>query len=264
MVSISVRSVSSFPGARHGVSDIAKWTLGGGLVVVSSYPEVPNTAALAGINSDGTVEFYSKAQGSLVRKTAATGEVEIGFPPVLGWWSISTLKVSTDGRSLMFGLNQEAQQKWDEGIGWRTVSDYLVSRGSSSIESGLATVYRFSGFSKDHSTFGAAMTINGQVENVLVETLLNVPSELATNYCGPSNPNGLGISATLRAQGSVAISDNQLVLHAEYLPPGQAGYVINSLGQDFVALPAFGVEGFLCLGGGAQIGVSVHGAKSPF
>lgn len=65
-------------------------------------------------------------------------------------------------------------------------------------------------------------------------------------YCD-ANANSTGLAASLRGQGSAVVAANDLELHVEQLPPGQAGYVLMSDLQDLV--PDFGgSQGNLCVG----------------
>ena len=67
-------------------------------------------------------------------------------------------------------------------------------------------------------------------------------------YCSPAVPNSTGYCGKLSAEGSVVVADDDLTLRARDLPPGQFGYLLASMTQDFVVFPG-GSDGVLCLGG---------------
>ncbi len=67
-----------------------------------------------------------------------------------------------------------------------------------------------------------------------------------TSYC-PAFPNSTGGLAWICAEGSTAVSDNDLTLAATGMPPGEFGYFLTSRTQGFFMPP--GSDGFICLGG---------------
>ena len=73
----------------------------------------------------------------------------------------------------------------------------------------------------------------------------------AINYCPPTTSNSTGAPGTLSAEGSFAVADDDLTIHADQLPPGQATLFLVSRTQGFIANPG-GSFGNLCLGG--QVG----------
>jgi subtilisin family serine protease len=75
--------------------------------------------------------------------------------------------------------------------------------------------------------------------------------QIGRSYCGPAVNNSTGQPGVIRALGSDVVADNGLFLSAAQLPPGQFGYFLASLTQDFVSGPGAS-QGNLCLGG--QIG----------
>ena len=70
---------------------------------------------------------------------------------------------------------------------------------------------------------------------------------IGTTYC-TSNPNSTGVTSSLSAAGSLAVSNNDLTLTAADLPPSSFGFFLASQTQGSVANPG-GSEGILCLGG---------------
>ncbi|MDG2232677.1 MAG: hypothetical protein P8L16_02560, partial [Ilumatobacter sp.] len=70
------------------------------------------------------------------------------------------------------------------------------------------------------------------------------------NYCAPV-VNSTGFSGAISASGSSTVSLNFLTLNATSLPAGEFGFLLTSMTQDQVPVPALSA-GFLCLGG--QIG----------
>ncbi|MDF1836819.1 MAG: FG-GAP repeat protein, partial [Planctomycetota bacterium] len=69
----------------------------------------------------------------------------------------------------------------------------------------------------------------------------------SANYCGPAVANSLGLAANLIHVGSLSIAANDFTLQVDGLPPGQMGFFLSSMGQDFVPNPG-GSQGHLCLG----------------
>lgn len=67
-------------------------------------------------------------------------------------------------------------------------------------------------------------------------------------YCGPSQPNSVGLSAGIFPEGSRTVLDNDLTLTAYQMPGEKFGYFLTSTTQAFVSNPP-GSEGNLCLGG---------------
>ena len=73
-------------------------------------------------------------------------------------------------------------------------------------------------------------------------------SALGEEFCGPGALNSSGLDGQLLAQGSAAVSDNDIVLEASQLPPDSFGFFITSQIETFVMNPG-GSAGNLCLGG---------------
>lgn len=71
---------------------------------------------------------------------------------------------------------------------------------------------------------------------------------LGTPYCGPAVVNSSGQSATTRASGSAAVSNNDVTLTAAQLPMNSFGFFLTSRTQALVVGPG-GSQGNLCLGG---------------
>ncbi len=72
--------------------------------------------------------------------------------------------------------------------------------------------------------------------------------ELGTRYCSPAVDNSSGQPGMVHAWGSDDVSDQDLTLTADQLPPNQFGYFLVSDTQGFVANPG-GSQGNLCLDG---------------
>jgi hypothetical protein len=77
--------------------------------------------------------------------------------------------------------------------------------------------------------------------------VVELSGELGTSYCAV-NPNSTGAASALTAMGSLAASDNDILLTAADLPTTSFGYFLTSLDQGFVANPG-GSAGNLCLDG---------------
>ena len=73
----------------------------------------------------------------------------------------------------------------------------------------------------------------------------------AVSYCTPTTNNSTGAPGLLSAEGSFDVALDDLMIHADQLPPGQATLFLVSRTQGFVANPG-GSFGNLCLGG--QVG----------
>lgn len=71
---------------------------------------------------------------------------------------------------------------------------------------------------------------------------------VGTVYCDPAALNSTGSPATISAEGSELVADNDVTLTIESLPPNTVGYFLTSQTQGFVA-NAGGSQGNLCLGG---------------
>ncbi|MGB0330235.1 MAG: zinc-dependent metalloprotease [Planctomycetota bacterium] len=71
---------------------------------------------------------------------------------------------------------------------------------------------------------------------------------VGTVYCDPAVANSTGAPATIVAEGSDLVADNDVTLTIESLPPNTVGYFLTSQTQGFVA-NAGGSQGNLCLGG---------------
>ncbi|MCP3914381.1 MAG: S8 family serine peptidase [bacterium] len=79
-------------------------------------------------------------------------------------------------------------------------------------------------------------------------------TSLGSRYCSPSNPNSSGLSATIRADGSRFVEDNDVTLLAENLPPGEFGYFLVGVNQGAFQPP--GSAGVVCLSCGGYQGCS--------
>ncbi len=88
-------------------------------------------------------------------------------------------------------------------------------------------------------------------ERAIVEAYLHAkwfaPS-LGNSFCSPIVPNSTGLPGTIRARGSALVSDNDVTVIAEQLPPNEFGYFIVSQWSGFFANPG-GSQGNLCLSG---------------
>ena len=72
---------------------------------------------------------------------------------------------------------------------------------------------------------------------------------LGDEYCAPRSNSASTIGAQLHAEGSVRASDNDLVLRAQFLPPGKPVLpIVGSMTGHVFAVP--GSDGSLCVGGG--------------
>tara|TARA_R110002072_G_scaffold69483_17_gene168520 strand:- start:2923 stop:5112 length:2190 start_codon:yes stop_codon:yes gene_type:complete len=67
------------------------------------------------------------------------------------------------------------------------------------------------------------------------------------NYC-TTVANSTGLTGEISASGTSDVSLNFLTLNATNLPPGEFGFLLTSMTQDQIAIPATS-PGFLCLGG---------------
>ncbi|MDG1490382.1 MAG: hypothetical protein P8R43_00730, partial [Planctomycetota bacterium] len=74
------------------------------------------------------------------------------------------------------------------------------------------------------------------------------PSVIGVAECAPGTPNASGAAGTLRAEGSSAAADNDVLLVAESLPVNTVGYFLVSRDAGFIPNPGGGL-GTLCLGG---------------
>jgi len=72
--------------------------------------------------------------------------------------------------------------------------------------------------------------------------------DFGQSYCAPAVANSTGAPATIRAEGSAFVAQNNLRLFAESLPNNSFGFFLTSRTQGFVAQPG-GSRGNLCLGG---------------
>ena len=111
-----------------------------------------------------------------------------------------------------------------------------------------------------HSQSGSARVVSGC-------------SLAGVNYC-PGELNSTGLSAAVRAGGSLFVEDDYFVLRASHLPVGELGLFLVADARDFVPGPG-GSMGNLCLGGvigrfpaqvsdlGGQITHSVHLTQLP-
>lgn len=100
--------------------------------------------------------------------------------------------------------------------------------------------------SLDADAFGCWTSANGDQGNPGTWTAVDCPG-LGTGYC-QANDNSTGSPAYLTATGDPRVSQNDLDLHCVDLPPGQFGYFLMSITQDFKPLVG-GSQGNLCLGG---------------
>ena len=91
---------------------------------------------------------------------------------------------------------------------------------------------------------------------------------VGTNYCGPANPNSLGLSARMQAEGSDVAADNDLTISCFDMTPSAFGFFIVSDQAAFVMNPG-GSQGNLCIGGsiGRYVGpgeIQSSGASGQF
>ncbi len=88
---------------------------------------------------------------------------------------------------------------------------------------------------------------SGSLAQFFVDDVSVTLPGLGTNYCG-ANQNSLGIAASISAQGSSIVADNNLTLAASGLAPNSFGFFLTSQTTGFAQNPG-GSQGNLCLGG---------------
>ncbi len=88
---------------------------------------------------------------------------------------------------------------------------------------------------------GAGVDTNGN-------GILDVCEGIGSAYCQPTAINSVGLLGQLSADGSHFVSENNITLRADRLPPNQFGYTLNSPYQGVVANPG-GSQGNLCIFG---------------
>jgi len=129
----------------------------------------------------------------------------------------------------------------DGGSNWRTSvlteADFLAA----GVTPGAQMLLRF--------------TVNDDNPQSIVEAGLDALTVRAidcgavgTVYCDPATPNSTGNPATITAEGSELVADNDVTLTIESLPANTVGYFLTSQTQGFIA-NAGGSTGDLCLGG---------------
>ncbi len=77
------------------------------------------------------------------------------------------------------------------------------------------------------------------------ENLMGGP--IGVSYCTPAIPNSTGFPGVISASGSDVVTNNDVTLTAEQLPPGQFGYFLAGQTQGSFMPP--GSQGFICLSG---------------
>ncbi len=80
-----------------------------------------------------------------------------------------------------------------------------------------------------------------------IASLAQIGGPVGTIYCSPALPTSTGLPARIGAEGSLRVSENDLTLIAEDLPPGEFGYFFGGETQG-MAMP-FGSDGIICLAG---------------
>ena len=138
------------------------------------------------------------------------------------------------------GWVEVARHETDGGLAWREADLDAQALAAAGITPGATTRFRF--------------TANDDNPQSIVEAgvdafrVTSVDCGLGSSFCGPAAPNVTGVAATIRAEGSAAVADNDVLLVAEDLPPGQFGMFVTSQTQGFT--PGLGGgPGTLCLGG---------------
>jgi hypothetical protein len=95
---------------------------------------------------------------------------------------------------------------------------------------------------------GSRMLVEGEINTggSDLDVVIEVVFTIETNYC-MTNPNSTGAEASISAEGSVVVADNDVTLLASGMPAGAFGYFPTSRLQGFVAMPG-GSMCNLCLG----------------
>lgn len=78
--------------------------------------------------------------------------------------------------------------------------------------------------------------------------IVEIESFVGNSYCGPAVVNSSGNPGTIRAMGSAAVANNDLMLVASDLPLSQFGFFLNSMTQGLINHPG-GSQGNLCIVG---------------
>lgn len=140
-------------------------------------------------------------------------------------WTIEPgqIEVTLLGNAHGMGVDVSLKLNQDLQLGQPSSIDLVLS--SFDIENGVSH--------KGHVISGVVVPVGNQ--------------SLGLSFCS-TNPNSSGQTGQIRGTGSASVSDNDLTLIAENLPPNQFGIFITSATENFVANPG-GSQGNLCLGG---------------
>ena len=227
-----------------------RWTVASGFTAF--FTQWNSLDKVTGISEDGeTVVGMVGAPSQAFLWTQANG---IQWLPGLGGASqMAYAKVSPDG-SKVVGLSSEPWF-WSLSTGTLHWKDYLQQLGVSGLgdwEFGVAIDFASTGCVV---TGAAYPLVNGGLgpRAQWVTYLEGGPAgTVGAASCTPNQRNSTEWVGVLFAHGSATVSDQDLRLSAQFLPPGQIGYFLNSQGLDFVAQPG-NSAGNLCLGGAFSI-----------
>ncbi|MGD2017333.1 MAG: zinc-dependent metalloprotease [Planctomycetota bacterium] len=129
----------------------------------------------------------------------------------------------------------------DGGSGWRTAlltqADFLAA----GVTPGSQVQLRFTANDDNPQSI-----VEAGLDAFVVRTI--DCGGVGTVYCDPAAVNSTGSPATISAEGSELVADNDVTLTVESLPVNSVGYFLASQTQGFIA-NAGGSQGNLCLGG---------------
>ena len=187
------------------------------------------------------------------------GEVQLTSPP------LAVASVASEVTYLYYLelTNQNAEDELkvevspDGGASWSTLRQHRASTGGGWVQDTLSAAELAGAGVLPGATMLLRFTANdanGQsiveagVDGIHVGTVDCDPSVIGVAECAPGTPNASGAAGTLRAEGSSAAADNDVLLVAESLPVNTVGYFLVSRDAGFIPNPGGGL-GTLCLGG---------------
>lgn len=211
----------------------------------------PGVPAGGGVRSDPPTDFDGSGRCFLTDNVAGNSDVDGGPTRLISrpfdvsgvvdpYISFAAWLGTTGADPMDFDISDDGGATWvpmqtiNGTEGWEVftyrVNDFVSSAGSVRLRFSVADV-------------GSGSVTEAGIDAIRVLRIDCGPGPIGTGYCTTS-PNSVGAGATLSATGSARILDNDVLLEATGLPPGQFGIFFTGDTQAFGPLG----NGFLCIG----------------
>ncbi|MCP3916739.1 MAG: hypothetical protein GY711_14380 [bacterium] len=180
------------------------------------------------LDADDTVDIWDASSGTWTIANLSSPRM------LMTATSVGSFAVFAGGIDDLFGAPSDFADIYDVATDTWTVAPISAGRR------GMAAT----------SVAGQAFFAGGAAGGASFDVVDIFTPELGVRYCTPAHDNSSGAPATISADGSLFVADQDVTLVAEDLPVGEFGYFLVGANQGQFQPP--GSQGILCLACGFQ------------